>query len=224
MITKDSTQELCEYYIRGLPRPLSLVANGIEFEILYDAVLHAAQLEGLSAEIGVREGGSSEIILHGLSEGVKFPHICIDPYGDLPYSYSDGEEPVAFDYGTPMKQAAQRDLTSVAAKLGVDVIFMPFEDTEFFRRFPDGVPTYEAGKKAILSKYRLVFIDGPHVVDAVMREAEFFVSRMQTYGFMVFDDTQAYDHQKVHNYLMDKGFKVHLSGSVKTSYMKLPEE
>jgi cephalosporin hydroxylase len=97
------------------------------------------------------------------------------------------------------------------------------EDTEFFKRFEDGVPTYKNTEKSIENKYALVHFDGPHAVSDIIREVDFFSSRMSVGGFFVFDDTYVgyYDHDKVEKFIFELGdFELVGKEKHKASYKK----
>ena len=66
------------------------------------------------------------------------------------------------------------------------------EDTEFFKRFADGVPIYRK-VKSLMTKYDLVYFDGPHRTTDVLREVIFFAERANDNCVFVFDDYAAYN-------------------------------
>ena len=72
-------------------------------------------------------------------------------------------------------------------------MFFNLEDTEFFKRFSDGVPVYEDNKR-IENKFSLVFIDGPHHTQAVLDAFEYFKDKISPDGQIVFDNYDHYNH------------------------------
>jgi hypothetical protein len=87
------------------------------------------------------------------------------------------------------------------------------------KRFEDGVVIYNM-EKMLINKYALVHIDGPHNLDSVISESEFFIPRMSKDGFIIYDDVLDYDHDKVHVMLMERGFDLIQNGNRKLTYKK----
>lgn len=176
---------------------------------------------GPSVEIGVRKGDSSYIIMQTLKEsGSPRVHIGIDPYGNI--DYRDWETCVRkLDYTNDMRNKAMKNLWQWCTDNDYDFIYMPLEDTEFFKRFEDGVPVYNE-VKTIVNEYSLVFYDGPHTTADVLREIEFFSKRTQVGGMWVFDDVQQYPHmEKVHPVILEYGFELVENDQIKASYKKV---
>jgi hypothetical protein len=95
------------------------------------------------------------------------------------------------------------------------------EDTEFFKRYHDGVPTYNE-HKILVNEYAFVFFDGPHDNQCLDLETEFFVKRAPVGAVFVFDDIWMYDHDKiVEEKLFAHGFEVHEKKQIKASYIKV---
>ena len=102
-----------------------------------------------------------------------------------------------------------------------NLLFFIMEDTEFFKRFSDGIPYYDKNK-TIISTYSLVHFDGPHTISAVLEELDFFMDRLELNGIFVFDDIALYDHDSVEKRLMDTGkFQIFKKGQRKAAYKKI---
>jgi hypothetical protein len=155
------------------------------------------------------------------SNNKKRPHIALDPYGNVDYRSADSNTGKS-DYTNQMKNKAYQDLYTWAYTNDYPLIFLPFEDSEFFARFPDGVPVYNE-QKFIINKYSLVFFDGPHTTKDVMDACRFFIPRLQKGGALVFDDTHQYAHATIHDYVISSGFRVLQQGVRKSSYVKTHE-
>jgi hypothetical protein len=181
--------------------------DGEEYEVLWHAAILTSTLPGLSAEVGVREGGASELILRTVDQyavtsgGRRTTHVAIDPYGNIPYADRDGRVVPGFGYDEKMRRNAQASLSTIARSLDTDLLFMPMEDEEFFLRFEHGVPVYGGGEKRVENQYRLAHIDGPHTYIAAVSAGEFFANRLVAGGVLVFDNINYYDHGKVHEVL-----------------------
>ena len=87
----------------------------------------------------------------------------------------------------------------------LEFLYFPLEDTEFFKRYSDGVPIYDEEKR-IENQYKLVFFDGPHQYEPVKVEVDFFIDKIPSGGVMVFDDWEWYDHSKIQTILLDRGY------------------
>lgn len=185
-----------------------------EYDILERAVQATAGVPGFSCEIGVREGGCSQLIMNQFKNRI---HIGIDPYGDLKYR---GDEMYMYtmDYSPDMQS---RMLSNLYTTHPDQFIFFSLEDTEFFTKFADGVPIYRDGKKSIVNEYAFVFIDGPHSLEDVRREFQFFKDKIPVGGAIVFDDIKYYPHFELDNEIIAAGFEVMEHGELKKSYKRI---
>jgi len=184
-----------------------------EYDILERAVQATSGVPGFSCEIGVREGGASQLIMNQFKNRI---HIGIDPYGDLNYR---GDEMYMYtmDYSSDMQS---RMLSNIYTTHPDQFIFFPMEDTEFFTRFADGIPIYRDGNKSIINEYAFVFIDGPHSLEDVRREFQFFKNKIPVGGAIVFDDIRYYPHFELDAEIADAGFEVMEHGKFKKSYKR----
>lgn len=147
-------------------------------------------------EIGVWLGLGTFKMFNGIIETLQINKhapqhfivgIGVDPYGNIEYDASEGVTRQRFDYTNIMRNKFMKNIYAFACKIGFDYIFLNLEDTEFFKRFSDGVPYY-ARNKYLVNKYHLVHFDGPHVLDNVMTEVQFFYERSVKGTIFVFDD------------------------------------
>lgn len=188
--------------------------DGIEYDILVRAARSTIGVPGISCEIGVREGGASQLIMNETPGRI---HIGIDPYGDLRYRANEVCV-CTMDYSLSMQARMLSNLFTTHAE---QFIFFPMEDFEFFNRFADGVPIYRDGSKIVVNKYAFVFIDGPHCLEDVRREFNFFKDKIPTGGAIVFDDIRAYPHSELEIEILNAGFELLETGSNKKSYKKI---
>lgn len=175
----------------------------------YEVLKHALELSpniGLSCDIGVRKGRSSQLIMEHVARTKENPtHIAIDPYGSIGY-HADRYLPAGqSDYSNQMRRETMNNLSKLGMDLNVNLLFLPMEDTEFFQRFGDGVPLYQH-EKALINEYGFVFVDGQHSLEAVRHAINFFSSRMVSNGVLMFDNTNVYEHFQVHIGLLESGF------------------
>jgi len=214
-----------------------------EYEILANAALELGRnTPGAIVEIGTRRGGSAKIIMDALASkgNNNRPMFCIDPYGNIeidctnlnmavhnPDRKIEGDpaskeitSPQRFDYDNTMRNRVIPSLYYYGYAQGFDFSFFCLEDTEFFKRYHDGVPVYNE-VKTLVNDYAFVFFDGPHDNKALDLETEFFVKRAPIGAVFVFDDIWMYDHDKIEEKLFSHGFEVHEKKQIKASYIKI---
>lgn len=221
-----------------------LATDSSEYEILFAAAMDIKGVEGAVLEIGTREGGSAKIIIDALAhnEDTNRSMFCVDPYGNIEYPLTHISAVMQFgpqfaeikdspnskedivnvrlDYNNGMRRKIIPSLYYYAYQSGLNFSFFCLEDTEFMKRFEDGVPVYNDFKK-IEDKYALVFFDGPHTNEIVKHETDFFMSRTNIGSVFVYDDIWMYDHDAIENYLLDNGFMILNKGNIKASYKKV---
>ena len=139
-----------------------------EYEIIREACQSLRGDDFFTAEIGVRRGLGSKLILDELTFK-KHWHIGIDPYGNLNYQHYDNKKSTTADYTNDMKHQLIKDLDYKNFTL------FQMEDEEFMKRFEDGVPIYR-DQKELRNKYDLVHFDGPHKSIDVIKESIFLFS------------------------------------------------
>ena len=135
-------------------------------------------------EIGVREGYSSHVICENI-KGAHV-HIAVDPYRDIDYKHVDDKEGFASywidenkqpirnpdgSFKRPTYPNSMKETFNKNFEHHKKTVLFQLEDTEYMNAFGNGVPIYYNGKKKLVNKYDLVFFDGPHTTEAVMREA-----------------------------------------------------
>ena len=191
--------------------------DSTEYEILKEACKTLDTDDLFTAEIGVRQGQGSKIILDELIFK-KHWHIGIDPYGDIKYSHYDNDEKIKWNgdptpptYSNSMKKQLIKDLDYPNFTL------YQLGDDEFMKRFEDGVPIYR-DKKEIKNKYDLVHFDGPHKTVDVLKEAIFFGERSHAGTVFVFDDYPRFDMDTVLKIIVNEyGFMLLKQGKNKIS-------
>lgn len=192
----------------------------------YDVITRAIESipsnkTGMTCEIGLREGGGTRFIMDALTRGL-FPykvHVAIDPFGNLIYARRDGAEH-RMNYTNTMRDESMGHIYNYAKKVGVNFVFINLEDTEFFKRYSDGVPVY-SDEKHILSEYMFVHFDGPHQAQLVKDEFLWFNERMTSGAAIVFDDVEDYDHGMVEASIIANGWELMEKTARKASYKKL---
>jgi len=192
-----------------------------EYEILIDAATNIKDVDGVTCEIGVREGGSTKLIIDTLKKtGQNKIHIAIDPYGDIPY-YTTQTHQARCGYHNSMKKQMLSELYAYCFSINQEVMYFPLESYEFCNRFADGVPVYEQEKK-IINEYALVHCDGSHRLEDVLAEFNFFEKRISKGGFIVFDDIHIYPHmEKLDPIIRRAGYEIMQQGNNKVSYKRM---
>ncbi len=212
--------------IRSIKKVFS---DGIEtdssaYDLLSGAAKAVKGIPGLCLEIGTRRAGSTKIIISALLANEDFGRsiVCVDPYGNLVHANEEGKYD-RVDYTNRMRSDTQRNLYKYVHGKSVNVYLLILEDVEYFKRFSDGYPVYDDVKQ-LMNQYALVFFDGPHDIQSVMREIEFFQSRTPRGGMWVFDDINKYPHdQAIEPKLFELGWKLVAKKSPKASYVKIKE-
>ena len=181
-----------------------------EYNILIEACESLTTDNLLTAEIGVRKGLGSKLILMNLQHK-KHWHLGIDPYGNLNYQHYDNSSSYTADYTNTMKQQLIKDLDYPNFTL------YQLGDDEFMNRFSDGVPIYRE-EKEILNIYDLVHFDGSHKTIDVIKEAIFFGERSRQGSVFVFDDYPTFDMDAVLKIIVNEsGFMLLKQGKNKIS-------
>jgi len=199
---------------------ISLPTDSDNYDVLFNAAASIKGVEGIVCEIGTRRGGSTKYIIDGLLSVEDYNRnlICIDPYGSIEYKsneFSLGKS----DYTNEMRNEALINIYKYVFNKPINVLMFCLEDTEFFKRFSDGVPVYN-DSKSIINQYSLVFFDGPHCSTNILKEVEFFYPRTTKGSKFVFDDVCDYNHNIVHESISSNNFIEVESSHRKKTYIK----
>lgn len=199
---------------------LKLETDNKDYEVLQNAVRRIKDVPGMICEIGTRRGGSLAHIINTLGEMQDLHRniVFLDPYGSIEYAQSDSVKRPMTDYSNGMRNETLAALYYYVGAHPVNPVPMIMEDTEFFKRFADGVPFYQ-GNKVLETQYALVFFDGPHDVPSIVTEIEFFHPRSPKGAMWVFDDVMGYyDHEKIEQIVFGLGWKMIEKTDRKASY------
>lgn len=198
-----------------------LECDGKDYGVITHAIkMIPANKKGMTCEIGLRRGGGTGHIMTALSEGL-FPfkvHVAVDPFGNIIYAHKDGVNS-KMDYTNSMRDTSIGHIYTCAMNLGVNFLFINLEDSEFFKRYADGIPVY-SDYKHVLSEYMFVHFDGPHQYEPVYDEFVWFNERMTSGATTVFDDIKLYDHDKLEKHIFACGWKLLKKSERKASYQK----
>jgi len=143
-----------------------------------------------TAEIGVREGLGSKIIIERCKN--YFIHVGIDPYANLKYQHYDAGSAHTTNYTDKMRDQLLEDFKIYEGKFQLANI----TDCEFmeFGAFSE-------------STYAFVHFDGPHMSRDVMTQAIWFANRSAPHTRFVFDDYIQYKMKIIAVALTLFGFK-----------------
>ena len=121
--------------------------DSYDYGLLETAVKRIKNPIGMSFEIGVRRGMGSKTIIDAYRKYHPsindLIHIGLDPYGDLPYNFSEERKNEKANYTNLMK----RETIINFAKKYKEFHFVNLDTHEFFKRFNDGYPIYQKKKK-----------------------------------------------------------------------------
>lgn len=196
--------------------------DSANYEVLTDAAKRAKGVDGAAVEVGVRLGGGLKYIIDGLLETgqhTEKPVFGIDPYGNIEYYRDEIFKAGRCDYTNEMRDICMVNMYLYCRQNNVNFYFFNLEDTEFFTRYGDGVPVY-AEHKSIVNKYSVVHFDGPHTLEALDIEIAFFKDRSDVGAVFVFDDVEMYEHDAIHEQLLNHGFEIAMETPRKWSYTK----
>ena len=200
----------------------NLKGDSKDYQLITQAIeAIPADKKGMTCEIGLREGGGTGYIMEALSKGL-FPvkvHVSIDPFGNLIYPHKDGIN-TQMDYTNSMRDKTIGKIYAYAMKLRVNFLFINLEDSEFFKRYSDGIPVYSDNKQ-LLSEYIFVHFDGPHQYEPVYDEFVWFNERMTKGATAVFDDIHYYNHVKLEKHILACNWKLLEKTNRKAAYQKI---
>lgn len=201
---------------------VDLPGDSLEYETLWNAARSIKDVPGMTCELGVRRGGGTKAIIDGLLSNMDLDrhHVCVDPYGNIDYYCGDEGQVLKHDYTNQMRNDCMKNLTSYVQTLPINLHFFVLEDTEFFKRYSDGIPVYNEYKK-IMNEYALVHFDGPHTANILYPEIDFFKARASKGAMFIFDDILEYNHDAVEAYLLKDNYQLVTKGQRKASYKKL---
>lgn len=200
------------------PPAIPLLGDGIDYEVLTEAAEMIRGVPGLTIDIGLRTGGSTKVIVDALEKGRT--HIAIDPYGGLEYQFDETQCALRFtneEYRNP----SLPKIYEYVFNAGLDFQFFNMTSDQFMRRFWDGVPTYRDGVETVVNSYALVYFDGCHMLNTVLKEAVFFQWRTVTGSMFVFDDIDSYDHDVIDDHVRKCGWAQVTRTNRKVSYRKV---
>jgi len=196
---------------------ISLPTDSGEYHLLTKGIELSKEIKGMTCEIGLRRGGGTKHIIDALVNFGKKLHIAIDPYGNIEYEHKEGEI-VTLDYTNDMRDECLSNLYAYTRQMGIPFQFFNLEDTEFFKRYADGVPVYD-NVKTIEKIYSFVHFDGPHAVKPLQEEIAFFAPRTSVGGCWCFDDVKRYyDHDIIEKKLFKLNFNLIEKGDHKALY------
>ena len=205
----------------GLRIVRGLETDSLDYHVLANAVTSIKNIPGAVCEIGTRRGGSLKVIIDTLLVNQDFQRnvVCIDPYGNIDYfpGELEGDRPLKLDYTNDMRNEAIPAIYEYVQGKPVNVVFQCMEDVEFFKRFADGIPFYN-DYKVVESSYALVFFDGPHTLEALIDEVDFFQQRSNVGSMWVFDDIELYPHDLLEEKLFKNNWELVEKTQRKASY------
>lgn len=184
-----------------------------DYQILTNAVEQIQSIDGLTCEIGTREGCGTKFILDTLiATNQHKVHISIDPFGDILYKHWENQV-IRADYTNQTQSRMLENLYAYCKEYHIECLYVPLEDNEFFERYSNGVPIYDQ-EKTVVTQYALVFFDGP----LIRSEFDFFKDKIPVGGYLVFDE---YDHMSTLDpYIRQNHFNVFEQAGQMISYVK----
>ena len=161
-----------------------------------------------TCEIGVREGLGSQLIImtiKGRIGKIPYEHIGIDPYNDAAYQHYDNTTAYKSDYNDAMRVQLLKD----------------FSDNENFKLHHCTDIEYMNSNSKENLIFDLVYFDGPHKTQDVIREAVWFADRSRKGTRFIFDDFRFYTIEDVAKLLAHWGFNIIGSGASKICLQRM---
>lgn len=200
---------------------IDLPGDSGDYHLLADGVMLSAGTGGLTCEIGLRRGGGTKVIIDSLvKHSPHKTHIAIDPYGHIIYQNKEGSF-VKLDYTNQMRDECLANLYKYVQMQRINFLFFNMKDDQFFELFKEGVPVFDGDEGSVRNNYSFVHFDGPHAVEPLIQEIQFFDERCLSGACWVFDDiTEYYDHSIIDTYINDLGWVMRDHGHHKALYQK----
>ena len=171
----------------------------------------------VTCEVGVREGLGSHMIMSTILsrfEKINYIHDAIDPYGDLEYKHFDGNP--TWKHGDKWTSKAPTYSNDMRDQMVKDFATNPhfkfynMTDIQYMNVFN-------------LSKtiYDLVFLDGPHTTQAILREALWFAERSRKGTRIIIDDYRLCNYDVIRAAISYWDFKEIDKGKNKVCFQKI---
>jgi len=197
-----------------------LQTDGNDYQVIQEACVEVRNVDGMVCEIGTYQGGGMKLLMetfHSFEQTNRI-FVAVDPYGDIVYHDINGAHKCG--YTNQVKNTFLKDIYTLSCDLNTYFLFFNMTDTQFFQRFKDGIPVY-IDEELVYDKYALVVIDGPHEINIVKSEFDFFKDRINKNGIIVFDDIEQYPHKLLHTYILNNGFETFRETGYKHAYKKV---
>jgi len=201
---------------------IDITGDSSEYELLTMAVELSKDIDGMCVEIGLRRALGTKYIIDAVREFCPNKQvISIDPFGSILYICREPDGPCRLDYDNTMKREALSAIHQYVEQNPVNYQFINSTDTQFFKRYADGVPVYELEER-LETKYSMAHLDGPHSVAHICSEIDFFTPRMDKGAMLVIDDAidEFFDIAKVERYMIGK-FDLEFKGLKKGVYRRI---
>ena len=167
-------------------------------------------------EIGINEGKGSEVIMEAIKSRIgnkAYEHIGVDPYGDLEYKHFD-KHPMWKINGewtskAPTYSNKTRDKMIKDFAQSTNFRFYNMTDIEYMKIF-----------NLTKTKFDLVFLDGPHTTQDILRESLWFAEKSRKGTRIIIDDYPLSNFEVIRAAISYWDFKVHEKGNHKVCFEK----
>ena len=201
---------------------MTLLGDSGEYEFLTEAVELSKDVQGMVLELGVRAGMGTQYLIDAcIAHRPGTTVISLDPYGSILYRPREHMEECRLDYTNDMGKQCMVDLATYVLDKPVHWMPLKMTDREYFRAFDIGVELYEL-ESTRLNKYATVHLDGPHSVEHVLYEVQWFDERMDKGAVICLDDTTPdfIRIEPVNEYFEFLGWELIKEGIKKNIYVK----
>lgn len=204
---------------------LNLGIDSSDYDILREAAAQMPLGPYLAVEIGIREGGSSSMIMQAIAQRTEIEKdeilfIGVDRYGGLAQQHSETQSMV-LDYTNAMRNRAIPSLYQIAEHLNVNFAFYNMDDDDFMDILDTfGISVFQKGQKKIYTEVAFCHFDGPHHSEMVLNEVIGIEPTTVPGAVFVFDDIPLFDMKPTLEYLAPLGWTELRRGTNKLSMVK----
>lgn len=200
-----------------------ILGDSDEYWFLTEAVQLSVGVDGMCCEIGLRLGMGTKTIIDAVQQYCPDKLVVsVDPYGNIPYTGREPDGETHYDYTDSMRNECMANLWAYVRDNPVDWRFVQMTDGEYFDYYRRGVPVYGYNGSSIVNKYSMVHLDGPHTVECICDELNWFSMRMLSCATIVIDDVTPdfVDFEPIKKHLEQLKFNHIKTGGKKSLWQK----
>jgi hypothetical protein len=146
-------------------------------------------------EVGTNNGGSAICFLEIMKlRECKNWFYTVDPYGSIPYHDGGGIHNVSV-YSNKRYSDTMKLLHSYAADNEINYCHFKCTSEYFINSVYPKFIQYENSTGSLLTNFSFAYLDGSHDLEHIKFELDFFLSKLDSGGTLIVDDTQQIQEQ-----------------------------